>query len=744
MSLLLQLRSELSQLLATIQANRPTERSLLDSLVANVIDRTGSKKKYTEWENVTRRDILRLTMNEAAALGDPTTPYYDDIVDLLDIALTLSEMDAADPSLPLLLLEDVFETQTIVSCMKIFSWLEKRSDRITVGMEPAKGKGPNLLRALNNLLRRISKTGSTMQFCGRILIFLSSVFPFGERSGVNLRGEYGPPWTSVDIPIPVVDGIAMEGVEATTDEVDAAVEETKPQMEPQPTQSDDEVAKKKAEFYNTFWNLQTYFARPQTFGQQTALPAFKESVEAVLAALIEATKKEKAMTGTGPKGGSGAAAGSKRKFSEMLDVPEDVGTQQNYFFAKYLTSPDLLEYELADSVFRRQVLVQLLILLRYLLLFTPREKSIYTSNPRNIAMHIFDFNLQNADETWAKELFNNVMDELRATAPSGQTFAETIEVILEREQNWVMWKNANCPPMDKTAQEARKIRARENESKEPGDLEREEEERWRETFKRMVPSTEIQQEMPPPYGNLELMDLWEMGVRGLDDLENPQEPGTLENLAKQIKAQEMRKEGMKKRLPGGRLQQPPPPAKTPSRPSTPSGPPAKEKDGDAMAVDGSAPAAAQALPSEGTGETLAKPTSLPKGASPAPPAGPSGVRPLMPWNITPQETIKVLRPFDLRKQCLAWLALRLALRQGHLEEFGKIGLADIGKLLEEIKKTEKAATERANAPQEPQVSTGSTMEVDDGKEAGVIPKNEDGASAPQPSAGDGDVSMMAE
>lgn len=32
------------------------------------------------------------------------------------------------------------------------------------------------------------------EFCGRILIFLSQAFPLGERSGVNLRGEYGPPW----------------------------------------------------------------------------------------------------------------------------------------------------------------------------------------------------------------------------------------------------------------------------------------------------------------------------------------------------------------------------------------------------------------------------------------------------------------------------------------------------------------------------------------------------------------------
>lgn len=47
---------------------------------------------------------------------------------------------------------------------------------------------------LNDLLRRLSETGSTTMFCGRILIFLSGVFLLGERSGVNLRGEYGSVW----------------------------------------------------------------------------------------------------------------------------------------------------------------------------------------------------------------------------------------------------------------------------------------------------------------------------------------------------------------------------------------------------------------------------------------------------------------------------------------------------------------------------------------------------------------------
>ena len=41
--------------------------------------------------------------------------------------------------------------------------------------------------------------GNTTIFCGRILTFLSGVFPLGERSGVNLRGEYGPVWEGVKI-----------------------------------------------------------------------------------------------------------------------------------------------------------------------------------------------------------------------------------------------------------------------------------------------------------------------------------------------------------------------------------------------------------------------------------------------------------------------------------------------------------------------------------------------------------------
>lgn len=95
------------------------------------------------------------------------------------------------------MLQDLLETQTITSCSHVFSWIEARAGRLTDGMVPQKGKALILLRTLNDLLRRLSKMGTTTIFCGRILTFLSGVFPLGERSGVNLRGEYGPTWEGV-------------------------------------------------------------------------------------------------------------------------------------------------------------------------------------------------------------------------------------------------------------------------------------------------------------------------------------------------------------------------------------------------------------------------------------------------------------------------------------------------------------------------------------------------------------------
>jgi THO complex subunit 1 transcription elongation factor len=80
-------------------------------------------------------------------------------------------------------------------------------------MVPQKGKALFLLRTLNDLLRRLSKMGDTTKFCGRILTFLSGVFPLGERSGVNLRGEYGPTWEGVQFKDAEVSKLGSNGAD---------------------------------------------------------------------------------------------------------------------------------------------------------------------------------------------------------------------------------------------------------------------------------------------------------------------------------------------------------------------------------------------------------------------------------------------------------------------------------------------------------------------------------------------------
>ena len=119
-----------------------------------------------------------------------------------------------------------------------------------------------------------------------------------------------------------------------------------------------------------------------------------------------------------------------------------------------------------------------------------------------------DFTLEGADAQWVQEMVNKATEELRQTTPNGRAFAETVNVILEREKNWVKWKNELCAPFDKepwsaevdgvkvmTLKEATKC-MRERLRKDPPDWE------WCLSSK---PLTEI----------------WGLGYRSLSDLETP-------------------------------------------------------------------------------------------------------------------------------------------------------------------------------------------------------------------------------
>lgn len=95
----------------------------------------------------------------------------------------------ADSVLCFNVIEESCDFLTLTETEAIFAYLEDRMPILSVDMLPNKGKGLTLLRICNELIRRSSKTRNTV-FCGRIRLFLASIFPPDERSGVNLNKEY--------------------------------------------------------------------------------------------------------------------------------------------------------------------------------------------------------------------------------------------------------------------------------------------------------------------------------------------------------------------------------------------------------------------------------------------------------------------------------------------------------------------------------------------------------------------------
>ncbi|KAI6133645.1 THO complex subunit 1 transcription elongation factor-domain-containing protein [Pisolithus croceorrhizus] len=622
---------------------RPFEQKTLDDKVAKELRKFQSKASpenvKSQWELVLRSEVFALAETEGQALQKDDAAYYSKLMDRLDLVLTFTEHDACDASFPFTILQDLLETQTIPSCSHIFSWIEAGASRLTKGMIPQKGKALILLRTLNDLLRRLSKMGSTTLFCGRISTFLSGVFPLGERSGVNLRGEYGPIWEGV---IDVDRGDGEMAVDS--------VKQGGPSDEMEVDDKADDDAKRRAaeskdrEFYNTFWSLQLPFSRPPLFSHPDTLNEFKEAVDKVLPVIKEATTKERAMMGN--RAASGQTHTLKRK--RETETGEETNSS-DYFFAKFLTSPDLLSLELADTHFRRQILFQLLMVLHHLLTFTKAAKVAWAT-PRNRSLQM-DFTLEPADAQWVQETIVKATAELRSTAPGGPAFADTVNVIFDRERNWVRWKNDMCPPFDKepwSEEVDGKWVGLEEATRELREKRREDPEEW-----------------PWSLGSESLTDIWQMGYRDLTDLQNP-----FQTFVKKIKQEDARIDMRKKTL-----------ARTAERMAQARGITATSNQpcyGECRRPAVASPAHPSLPPKPSTASPrcfLQRPCPL--AATATPPPIPAPLR----ASVPPVD--EQIQKFEENKQRWAWLALRMA-RDQYLQHFGKIGTGDVLLLAQEI------------------------------------------------------------
>lgn len=144
------------------------------------------------------------------------------------------------PTMPVVLLGDIFEALTLNKCEQMFTFVENgvRVWKEDLFFTSCKN---NLLRMCNDLLRRLSRTQSTV-FCGRILLFLAKFFPFSERSGLNIVSEFN------------LENITEYGTDSS-----ASLKETIAELE---TPTEDKKFSIDFNLYCKFWALQDFFRNP--------------------------------------------------------------------------------------------------------------------------------------------------------------------------------------------------------------------------------------------------------------------------------------------------------------------------------------------------------------------------------------------------------------------------------------------------------------------------------------------------
>lgn len=291
-----------------------------------------------------------------------------------------------------------------------------------------KQKSLIILRACNELLRRLSRAEDTV-FCGRVFIFLFQSFPLGDRSSVNLRGEYHVENVTVYEELPpkfevgledemdidkenrtreIEDGAKKAGQEPTTEQTDGSGEQngasSKTVKFDAPEEKPRENAPDMDTLYPVFWSLQMNFSTPTRLFDETNLQRFRSGLEATMRKFREVHQDLQA------RGTSKLPDENKRGVKRKRIGQED--ELSSSFNPKYLTSRDLFDlevsfvdftskvpptdkYKISDLAFRRHILVQALILLDFLLSLTPKAKKKLEHTSNKSVLYSYTLNEEN-------------------------------------------------------------------------------------------------------------------------------------------------------------------------------------------------------------------------------------------------------------------------------------------------------------------------------------------------------------
>ncbi|KAE8144410.1 THO complex subunit 1 transcription elongation factor-domain-containing protein [Aspergillus avenaceus] len=391
------------------------------------------------------------------SINDPT---FIQIWNLLDIISIFSDNEKCEPGLIFWLIEELLDSQTIDGCRRVFDYLESRRERNT--KKHFKQKSLIILRSCNELLRRLSRAEDTV-FCGRVFIFLFQSFPLGDKSAVNLRGEYHTEnvTTFDEIRNPAAkekDGVDIvmsdeQGVSTNSEYPHEETEDVSSSLTDSntPTQNLPKVTKLLApktegnseeddldSLYSIFWGLQAYFSAPTKIFNSHHFSTFKTGLEATLSAFKSVdTDLENSSASKMPEE---LRKSSKRK--RTADGQEIASS----FNPKYLTSRDLFDLEVNDTAFRRHVLVQALILLDFMLSLTPMAKTKIADLTNKSVL--YGFVLNEEDAKWTVKM-RKAIEEYLQEGVGGKFYYRMVDTVLSRDKNWVRWKAEGCPLIER-------------------------------------------------------------------------------------------------------------------------------------------------------------------------------------------------------------------------------------------------------------------------------------------------------
>ncbi|EON65357.1 hypothetical protein W97_04595 [Coniosporium apollinis CBS 100218] len=390
-------------------------------------------------QNAATETAARNLLHRLVASTSIDQPSFIEVWNLLDILQECGDRDECDPALVFWLIEELLDSQTMDGCRKVFDFLESRRERL-VARNFFPTKNLVALRSCNELLRRLSRAEDAV-FCGRVFIFLFQCFPLGDKSSVNLRGEFhvenvttfersegdhSGPREAMDVDDnPKSSNTIAETGQTPVDEAGKTSTRSTGIKEEQKTLDTDTL-------YPIFWQLQQAFSNPPSLFSQQNLDEFKAGLQATLSTFRAVPKVIQSQ-------GVDVKRGVKRKHGEGY---ENLASNYN---PKYLTSRDLFKLELSDLAFQRHILVQALILIDFLLSLTEKSKTKLAQLNTQKALQ-YSFTLSEQDAEWALNSRTAIANYLRE-GPEGNFYYRMVDTVLSRDKNWVRWKMENCPPI---------------------------------------------------------------------------------------------------------------------------------------------------------------------------------------------------------------------------------------------------------------------------------------------------------